>query len=118
MVTPLPADRILLTGLRVHAHHGVFAEERRDGQPFVIDLEVALDLAPAGGTDELGRTLHYGELAEEVAAAVGRDPVDLIETLAERVAGVVPRIPWPGRCASPCTSRTRPSPSPSTTWPS
>ncbi len=38
MVTPLPADRILLTGLRVHAHHGVFAEERRDGQPFVIDL--------------------------------------------------------------------------------
>ena len=89
MVTPLPADRILLTGLRVHAHHGVFAEERRDGQPFVIDLEVALDLAPAGGTDELARTLHYGELAEEVAAAAERDPVDLIETLAERVAGVV-----------------------------
>ncbi len=89
MVTPLPADRILLTGLRVHAHHGVFAEERRDGQPFVLDLEVALDLAPAGGTDELGGTLHYGELAEEGAAAVGRDPVDLIATLAERVAGVV-----------------------------
>ena len=89
MVTGLPTDRILLTGLRVHAHHGVFAEERRDGQPFVIDLEVALDLAPAGGSDELGRTLHYGELAEEVAAAAERDPVDLIETLAERIAGVV-----------------------------
>ncbi|MBF4620683.1 2-amino-4-hydroxy-6-hydroxymethyldihydropteridine diphosphokinase [Clavibacter sp. VKM Ac-2542] len=89
MVTGLPTDRILLTGLRVHAHHGVFAEERRDGQPFVIDLEVALDLAPAGGSDELGRTLHYGELADEVAAAAERDPVDLIETLAERVAGVV-----------------------------
>ncbi|RIJ53238.1 dihydroneopterin aldolase [Clavibacter lycopersici] len=89
MVTERPTDRIILTGLRVHAHHGVFAEERRDGQPFVIDLEVALDLAPAGGSDELGRTLHYGELAEEVAAAVGRDPVDLIETVAERVAGVV-----------------------------
>lgn len=89
MVTRLPADRILLTGLRVHAHHGVFAAERRDGQPFEVDLEVALDLAPAGGSDELGRTLNYGELAEEVAAAVGRDPVDLIETVAERVAGVV-----------------------------
>ncbi|MFT2707010.1 2-amino-4-hydroxy-6-hydroxymethyldihydropteridine diphosphokinase [Clavibacter zhangzhiyongii] len=89
MVTPLPVDRILLTGLRVQAHHGVLAQERRDGQPFVIDLEVALDLAPAGGSDELGRTLHYGELAEEVAAAAERDPVDLIETLAERVAGVV-----------------------------
>jgi dihydroneopterin aldolase/2-amino-4-hydroxy-6-hydroxymethyldihydropteridine diphosphokinase len=82
MVTPLPVDRILLTGLRVQAHHGVLAQERRDGQPFVIDLEVALDLAPAGGSDELGRTLHYGELAEEVAAAAERDPVDLIETLA------------------------------------
>ncbi|QOD44490.1 2-amino-4-hydroxy-6-hydroxymethyldihydropteridine diphosphokinase [Clavibacter zhangzhiyongii] len=89
MVTPLPVDRILLTGLRVQAHHGVLAQERRDGQPFVIDLEVALDLAPAGGSDELGRTLHYGELAEEVAAAAERDPVDLIETLAERIADVV-----------------------------
>lgn len=88
-MTGLPTDRIVLTGLRVHAHHGVFAEERRDGQPFVIDLEVALDLAPAGGSDELGRTLHYGELAEEVAAAAERDPVDLIETLAERIAAVV-----------------------------
>jgi dihydroneopterin aldolase/2-amino-4-hydroxy-6-hydroxymethyldihydropteridine diphosphokinase len=89
MVTELPTDRILLTGLRVHAHHGVFAEERRDGQPFVIDLEVAVDLAPAGGSDQLDRTLHYGELAEEVAAAAERDPVDLIETLAERIAAVV-----------------------------
>jgi dihydroneopterin aldolase/2-amino-4-hydroxy-6-hydroxymethyldihydropteridine diphosphokinase len=89
MVTDAPADRIVLTGLRVHAHHGVLDSERRDGQPFVIDLEVALDLAPAGGTDELARTLHYGELAEEVAEAAGRDPVDLIETLAERVAAVV-----------------------------
>ncbi|PPF50490.1 2-amino-4-hydroxy-6-hydroxymethyldihydropteridine diphosphokinase [Clavibacter michiganensis] len=89
MVTALPSDRIVLSGLRVHAHHGVYAAERRDGQAFVIDVEVALDLAPAGGSDELGRTLHYGELAEEVAAAVGRDPVDLIETLAERVAAVV-----------------------------
>ncbi|WP_241534731.1 2-amino-4-hydroxy-6-hydroxymethyldihydropteridine diphosphokinase [Clavibacter michiganensis] len=88
-MTGLPTDRILLSGLRVHAHHGVFAHERRDGQPFVIDLEVALDLAPAGGSDELHRTLHYGELAEEVAAAAGRDPVDLIETLAERIAAVV-----------------------------
>jgi dihydroneopterin aldolase/2-amino-4-hydroxy-6-hydroxymethyldihydropteridine diphosphokinase len=89
VVTDAPIDRIVLTGLRVHAHHGVLDSERRDGQPFVIDLEVALDLAPAGDTDELARTLHYGELAEEVAEAAGRDPVDLIETLAERVAAVV-----------------------------
>lgn len=83
----LPEDRITLTGLEVFAHHGVFTFEREQGQRFLIDAEVALDL---GGTDDaLDRTLHYGELAEAIHAAVAADPVDLIETVAERVAGVV-----------------------------
>ena len=81
-------DRISITGLRVFAHHGVFAEERANGQEFVIDLVVELDLAPAGASDVLGRTVHYGELAEAVAAAAATEPVDLIETLAERIASV------------------------------
>lgn len=83
-----PRDRITLTGLRVHAHHGVFVAERETGQPFVIDLTAYVDLAAAAAGDDLARTVHYGELAEAVAAAVERDPVDLIETVAERVAGV------------------------------
>lgn len=81
-------DRITLTGVRVRAHHGVFDFEREEGQEFVIDVSVAVDLAAAASGDDLDRTVHYGELAEAVAAAVQRDPVDLIETVAERVAAV------------------------------
>lgn len=84
-----PTDSIVLTGLRVHANHGVFDFERAEGQDFVVDVTAWLDLSPAAAGDDLGATVHYGELAEEVAAAVGRDPVDLIETVAERVAATV-----------------------------
>ena len=82
------ADRIVLTGLRATGHHGVFEHERAEGQVFVIDVTVHLSLARAAQTDDLGDTVHYGELAEQVVAAVETDPVDLIETVAERVAGV------------------------------
>lgn len=82
-------DRISLTGLQVQANHGVFDFERVEGQLFVIDVTAWLDLSPAAVSDELARTVHYGELAEEVVAAVAHDPVDLIETVAERVAQVV-----------------------------
>ena len=82
-------DELTITGLAVFAHHGVFDFERREGQTFLIDATLSLPLADAGGTDELARTVHYGELAAEIVAAVERDPVDLIETVAERVAAVV-----------------------------
>lgn len=84
-----PTDSIVLTGLRVRAHHGVFDFERADGQDFVVDVTAWLDLSVAAAGDDLGATVHYGELAEEVVAAVERDPVDLIETVAERVAATV-----------------------------
>ncbi|RWZ59526.1 dihydroneopterin aldolase [Labedella populi] len=83
-----PLDTISLLGLRVHARHGVFDFERENGQTFVIDVVVHLDVRPAAEDDELANTVHYGELAERVVAAVENDPVDLIETVAERVAGV------------------------------
>ena len=82
------ADRIALTGLEVFAHHGVFDFERERGQRFLIDAEVAVDLRAAAAGDALARTVHYGELAEAIVRAVERDPVDLIETVAERVAAV------------------------------
>ena len=81
-------DRITLTGLRVHGRHGVLAEERRDGQDFVVDAVLHLDLRPAGATDDLTMTVHYGELAERLAAVVAGEPVDLLETLAGRLAEV------------------------------
>ncbi|TFC00128.1 dihydroneopterin aldolase [Cryobacterium adonitolivorans] len=85
----MSTDSITLTGLRITAHHGVFDFERENGQEFVIDVTVWLDFRAAASGDDLTRTIHYGELAVEVADAVRRDPVDLIETLAERIADVV-----------------------------
>ena len=84
-----PSDNITLTGLRASAFHGVLEQERRTGQVFIIDAVVYVDLAAAAATDDLDQTIHYGELAEEIVAAVESDPVDLIETVAERVAQVV-----------------------------
>jgi 7,8-dihydroneopterin aldolase/epimerase/oxygenase len=81
-------DQITLTGLRASAFHGVLEHERRTGQVFVIDVTIWLDLAAAAASDDLERTVHYGELAEAVVTAVEGEPVDLIETVAERVAGV------------------------------
>lgn len=83
------ADRIALTGLRVTGHHGVFRHERRDGQVFVIDMTLWLDLADAAATDDLHRTVDYGELAALAAGIVGGPPRDLIETVAAEIADAV-----------------------------
>lgn len=85
---PADRDRITLTGLEVFAHHGVFDFEREAGQKFLIDAEVTVDLSAAAESDQLTNTVHYGELAEAILAAAQKDPVDLIETLAERIANV------------------------------
>ncbi len=80
------ADRIALTGLRVRGNHGVFEHERRDGQEFVVDVTLWLDLSGASRSDDLTQTVHYGELAEMAAAIIGGEPCDLIETVAGRIA--------------------------------
>ena len=81
-----PADRIALRGLRVRGHHGVFDHERRDGQDFVLDLVLDVDLAPAGASDDLADTVDYGALAESAAAVVAGPPRQLIEAVAAEVA--------------------------------
>jgi dihydroneopterin aldolase len=86
---PIPRDRIVLSGLRVRGHHGVLAHEAQLGQVFVVDLELAVDLAPAGRTDDLDRTVDYGSLAGRVAEVVGGRPRKLLETVAEDVAQLV-----------------------------
>ena len=81
-------DRIVLTGLRVRGFHGVLPEERRDGQEFVVDAVLSLDVRAAAAADDLSLTVHYGELAESLAQVVEGEPVDLLETLATRLAAV------------------------------
>jgi dihydroneopterin aldolase len=82
------SDQLAVRGIEVHAHHGVFDFERRDGQTFLIDLLLDLDTRAAAATDDLAETVDYGALVADVVAAVEKDPVDLIETLAQRVADV------------------------------
>lgn len=79
-------DRVALRGLRARGHHGVFPEEREEGQTFIVDLTLGLDTRPAAADDDLTKTVHYGIVAEEVVAVVEGEPVNLIETLAERIA--------------------------------
>ncbi len=81
-------DTIALRGLRVRGHHGVLPDERRDGQDFVLDAVLSVDIRAAAAGDDLTATVDYGALAARLADAVRRDPVDLIETLAERLAAV------------------------------
>jgi 7,8-dihydroneopterin aldolase/epimerase/oxygenase len=79
-------DRVALHGLRARGHHGVFERERAEGQIFVVDLDMGVDTRAAAADDDLTKTVHYGVVAEQVVAAVEGEPVDLIETLAQRIA--------------------------------
>ncbi len=81
-------DTLALTGLRVRGHHGVLASERRDGQDFVVDVVLSVDTRAAALSDDLADTVDYAALAQALAAVVAGDPVDLIETLASRLADV------------------------------
>ena len=85
----MTTDEIAITGIRATGYHGVYEHERRDGQEFVADLVLSLSLARAAATDDVTDTVHYGEVAERVAAILAGDPVDLIETVAERIATAV-----------------------------
>ncbi len=78
-------DRIELTGLRARGRHGVYDFERVQGQEFVVDAVLELDLTPAARTDDVTDTVHYGELAERLVAVIAGEPVNLIETLADRL---------------------------------
>jgi 7,8-dihydroneopterin aldolase/epimerase/oxygenase len=81
------ADTITLTGLRARGRHGVYDFERAQGQDFVVDVALEVDLSVAAGSDDVADTVHYGELAERLVAVVEGEPVNLIETLADRLAG-------------------------------
>ena len=82
-------DRILLEGMVFHGRHGTLPAERELGQPFVVDVELRLDLRPAGLSDDLAQTVDYGEVHRQVKEIVEGPPVNLTETVAERIAAAV-----------------------------
>ncbi len=83
--TPGP-DRIVLQGLRFMGAHGALPEEAQRPQPFEVDLELLVDLRPAGRTDELDATVDYAELCEAARAVIEGPHARLLEHLAEQVA--------------------------------
>jgi dihydroneopterin aldolase len=83
---PVHPDRIELRGLRVLGVHGALPEERERAQPFEVDLDLELDLRPAGRSDRLADTVDYGSVTQAVAAVVSGPHAELLEHLAERVA--------------------------------
>lgn len=79
-------DVIEILGIRAHGHHGVLPDERLRGQPFIADVRIGVDTAGAARTDDLGKTVNYADIAQLVHSELSGDPVDLIETLAQRLA--------------------------------
>jgi len=82
-------DRILLEGMVFHGRHGTLPAERELGQPFVVDVEMRQNLRPAGLSDELEKTVDYGEVYRQAKEIVGGTPVNLTETVAERIAAAI-----------------------------
>jgi dihydroneopterin aldolase len=79
-------DRIILEGMVFHGRHGTLPAERELGQPFVVDVELGLDLRPAGLSDDLTKTVDYGEVHRLARQVVEGEPAGLTETVAERIA--------------------------------
>ncbi|MDJ1113858.1 dihydroneopterin aldolase [Microbacterium dauci] len=87
------SDEITLTGIRAFGYHGVYAHERREGQEFIADVVLSLSTRAAAVSDDVLDTVHYGELAEQVAAILAGEPANLLETVAERIAHAA--LAWP-----------------------
>lgn len=77
--------------MTVRGHHGVFDHERRDGQDFVVDITVWMNLSPAAVSDDLADTMDYGVLAQRAADIVAGPPRQLIETVVGEIADDVMR---------------------------
>lgn len=80
------SDTITLTRVTAIGYHGVFEHEKRDGQPFITDVVLHLDVSAAAETDDLAKTADYGAVAETIVAMVTGEAFDLIETLSVRTA--------------------------------
>jgi len=97
MSCPEGLDRIDLRGITAHGHHGVFDRERRDGQRFVADVSLGIDLAEAAENDDLAANVDYGTITQGVHDVITGDPADLIESVALRMVDLClshPLVRW------------------------
>ncbi|MFC7487313.1 2-amino-4-hydroxy-6-hydroxymethyldihydropteridine diphosphokinase [Knoellia sp. CPCC 206453] len=83
------SDRISLKGISAKGFHGVLDFEKQDGQTFVVDVEMEVDLAPAGTSDDLVDTVNYAEVAGDIVDLIAGESLDLIEALADQIAAKV-----------------------------
>lgn len=79
-------DEIRIEGLEVFAHHGVYESEKEQGQRFVLNLSLFLDIREAGRTDDLDRTVNYGAVCRDLNTWMQEENYDLLETVAEKLA--------------------------------
>lgn len=82
-------DKIFVNQMEFYGYHGVFPEETRLGQRFIVDLIVLVDLRKAGETDELEHSVNYGELYQVCKEVVEGKPYKLVEAVAEQIAETV-----------------------------
>lgn len=79
-------DKIILSGMKFYGYHGVFEEEQRLGQVFEVDLELTLDLRPAGQSDNLELSVSYADVFSTVEEVVTGKPFQLLEAVAETIS--------------------------------
>lgn len=82
-------DKIYINNLEFIGFHGVFPEEKKLGQKFLVSLELTVDTREAGKTGDLTKSVHYGLVAQDVEKLFLEKSIDLIETCAENIAEMV-----------------------------
>jgi len=89
-------QKIKIVGLRVYGYHGVLEHERQDGQYFIVDATITIDSERANATDDIANTVSYAEIANLISENVRNNPVNLLETLSQRLADEVlfAASPW------------------------
>jgi dihydroneopterin aldolase len=89
-------QKIQIRGLRVYGYHGVMEHEREEGQYFIVDTTIKVDAERASSTDDISNTVSYAEIAQLIAENVRNNPVNLLETLSQRLADEIlfAASPW------------------------
>lgn len=87
------ADRIELIGVEAFGYHGVYEQEKKTGQKFIVDIVVWTDFSAASQSDELGNTISYADLATIAVEAIEGERYDLIESLATSIAERIQALP-------------------------